>query len=90
MGTNLFFAIGAANSTIFFKLVASNSISDLAVYIIIGLIIGLYTLIATFGMKDVVKSKEFDMRRSRSNTQQANQRVSYIIKQGVKNMIEEP
>jgi uncharacterized membrane protein len=60
------------------------------VYIIIGIIIGLYTLIATFGMKDVVNSKEFDMRRSRSNTQQANQRVSYIIKQGVKNMIEEP
>jgi hypothetical protein len=66
--TNLFFAIGATNSLYFFKKSSNDAISDAAIYIFIGLILGIYTVFASFGMKDVIKSKEFDLRRSRSNT----------------------
>jgi hypothetical protein len=52
--------------------------------------IGLFTVFAFVGMKDVVNSKEFDVRRSRSDTKNSKQRVSYIIKQGVKNVLDEP
>ena len=60
------------------------------IYILVGVLIGLFTVYAYFGMKDVINSKEFDVRRSRSDTQQGKKRVSYIIKQGAKRVIEEP
>jgi hypothetical protein len=43
---------------------------------------GLYTAYAIFGMKDVVQSKEFKLRRSSTRTEKASQRGLYVLKQG--------
>jgi hypothetical protein len=41
-------------------------------------------------MKDVIYSKDFDIRRSRSNTEKASKRASFIILQGLKLVKAEP
>ena len=54
--TNLFLGVGKGAITGLLSLVASGAIPDGAVYIIIGIITGGYTLLASREMKDVVKS----------------------------------
>ena len=41
-------------------------------------------------MKDVIKSKEFDIRRERSDSVEKKKRVVYIVKQGFKLLWDEP
>lgn len=41
-------------------------------------------------MKEVTKSKDFEVRRERSDTQEAKKRASYVIKQGFKLIFSEP
>jgi len=39
---------------------------------------------ASFGMKDVTNSKDFDVRRERSDTEEASKRISFVVKQAFK------
>jgi len=55
-----------------------------AAYFLVAILVALFTIYAFFGMKDVIQSKDFELRRERSDTGQARKRVSYILKQGLK------
>ena len=48
----------------------------------VSMLAGLYTVYAFFGMKDVVHSKEFKLRRSSTRTEKSSQRGLYVLKQG--------
>jgi len=81
-------ALGKAMVSVFLKIYTKTG--EEFIYILVGSLIGLFVVYAYFSMKDVINSKEFDVRRSRSDTQDGKKRVSYIIKQGAKRVIEEP
>ena len=64
-------AIGGGSATTLLGLKSKKVVSAEAIYIFIGMITVLYSIFAFFGMKDVVKSTDFEKRRERSDTQKA-------------------
>jgi hypothetical protein len=65
--------------------VASNpksGVSATMIYLIVSALAALYTVYAFFGMKDVVQSKEFELRRASTNTAKSKDRGIYVLKQG--------
>jgi len=83
-------AVGAFSNVIFLTLVDSYGVSPKLIYIFIGILIGLFVVYAFFSMKEVTKTKDFEVRRERSDTQEAKKRASYVIKQGFKLIFSEP
>ena len=57
---------------------------------LVGTLIGLFVIYAFFAMKDVTNSKDFDIRRERSDTQESKKRISYVLKQGFNQICSEP
>jgi len=79
---------GIFNAT--FLILAPKYVSPKVIYIFVGILIGLFVFFAFFSMKEVTKSKDFEVRRERSDTQEAKKRASYVIKQGLKLICSEP
>jgi hypothetical protein len=61
-----FLALGKETTSLFLS--HYQEIGEIKIYILVGGLIGLYTVFAFFAMKDVINSKDFDIRRSRSDT----------------------
>ena len=50
------------------------------IYLLVSALSALYTVYAFFGMKDVVQSKEFKLRRSSTRTEKSSDRGLYVLK----------
>ena len=71
-------------------LALTKIITETTIFYILAASFALTSILLLVGMKDVVKTKDFEIRRERSNSLESKKRLIFVIRQAINSIITEP